>query len=97
MHTIDPTKSLKELVGRFLETSPFQKQLTAAMVRATWQKIMPKVVCNRTEKLYIQHKKLFVTITSPPLRQELQCNNHKVMELFKEAMPEYALEKIIFL
>ncbi|MBX9890617.1 MAG: DUF721 domain-containing protein [Amoebophilaceae bacterium] len=97
MHTVYPTKSLKELVGTFLETSPFQKQLTSAMIRSTWQKIMPKVVCDRTEKLYIQNKKLFVTITSAPLRQELQFNNHKVIDLFKEAMPEYALEKIIFL
>ncbi|WP_419241407.1 DciA family protein [Cardinium endosymbiont of Nabis limbatus] len=97
MHDSHQTKSLKELVNRFLETSPFQKQLTAAMVRSVWQTTMPKVVCDRTEKLYIHHNKIFLKITSAPLRHELKFNKDKILMMLHEAMPNTVLEDVVFL
>ena len=97
MHTIHQIQSLKELVDNFFETSPFQKQITTAMVRSVWYKIMPKVVCNRTEKIYIHNEKLFVTITSAALRYELQFSKNKIMTLLKEAMPKTFFQDIVIL
>lgn len=90
-------KSLKELVNRFLETSPFQKQLTSAMARAAWHKTMPKAVCDRTEKLYIHDNKVFFKITSAPLRHELQFNKDRILIMLHEAMEGASLQDVVFL
>lgn len=97
MHEDNQTKSLKELVNKFLEISPFQKQLTEAMVRGAWHKHMPKVVCDRTEKLYVHHNKLFVKIVSAPLRHELKFNKDKMLEMLHQSMANRLLDDVVFL
>ncbi|MGI2257137.1 DciA family protein [Candidatus Cardinium hertigii] len=97
MNDLEHAKSLKELVHRFLKTSPFQKQLTAAMVRTAWHKTMPKVVCNRTEKLYVHHNKIFLKITSAPLRHELKLNKDKILTALHGEMAHTLLQDVIFL
>jgi len=89
--------SLKDLINKFLENNPSQQQLTAARIRFSWHKVMPKVVSDRTEKITIQQHTLYVTITSAPLRQELQLNKAHVMALLKDDIPYFSIEKIIFL
>jgi hypothetical protein len=97
MNVPHQTQSLKELVNKFLETSPFQRQLTTAMVSSVWQKAMPKTVCDRTEKIYIHNEKLFLKITSAALRHELQFSKDKILSLLKEAMPKALLQDVVFL
>lgn len=97
MNDLHHTKSLKELVGRFIEASPFQRQLTAAMVRVAWHKTMPKVICDRTEKLYVHDNKIFLKITSAPLRHDLKLNKDKVLTMLHAAMPNTLLQDVIFL
>ena len=97
MNHSDQTKSLKELVNRFIESSPFQRQLTTAMVRVAWHKTMPKVVWDRTEKLYTHENKLFLKITSAPLRHELKLNKDTILTRLHEAMSNTVLQDIVFL
>ncbi|WP_250238154.1 DciA family protein [Cardinium endosymbiont of Oedothorax gibbosus] len=97
MHDAHQTRSLKELMNIFLETSPFQKQLTAAMVRSAWHKTMPKVVCDRTENLYVHHNKIFLKITSAPLRHELKFNKDKILMMLHADMPNTLLRDVVFL
>ncbi|ROT47572.1 DUF721 domain-containing protein [Candidatus Cardinium hertigii] len=91
------TQSLKELVNRFLETSPFQRQLETAMVRSTWYKVMPKIICDRTLEMYVYNNKLFLKITSSALRHELRFNKDKILDLLKEAMPHTRLQDVVLL
>ncbi|TDG95532.1 DUF721 domain-containing protein [Cardinium endosymbiont of Culicoides punctatus] len=97
MQNSNQTQSLKELLNRFIETSPFQKQITAASIRTVWQKAMPKTVCDRTEKLYYYNDKIFLKITSAALRHELQFNKDKIIALLKENIPKIAIQDIVFL
>ena len=91
------TQSLKELINKFLVVSPFQRQLTTAMARYKWHTMMPKIICEKTAKLYVHHNKIFLKITSAPLRHELQCNKTKLFASFQEAMPNIPFQDIVFL
>lgn len=97
MKELSQAQSLKELLSRFIETSPFQKQITTATVRSVWQKTMPKTVCDRTEKLYVYNNKIFLKINSAALRHEFQFNKDKILALLQESMPKTLLEDVIFL
>lgn len=97
MNEGDPTKSLKDLIQRFFTTAPFQKQLTLALLRSTWYRTMPKVVGDRTEKLYIRHNKIYLKITSAALRQELQLNKEKIFTLLQKATPTTPFHDVVFI
>ncbi|MDD9139427.1 MAG: DUF721 domain-containing protein [Candidatus Cardinium sp.] len=84
---MDHLFSLKELMHQFLETSPFQKQLATAKVRAIWHTTMPTSIHAKTEKIYLHHNKVFLKITSAALRQELRFHKNKILKLFQEAIP----------
>ena len=48
----------------------------------SWQEIMGKPIADRTENLFIKEKKLFVKLSSAPLRQELNLSKTKILEYF---------------
>lgn len=97
MSDLNQTQSLKELVNRFLENAPCQRQLTRAMVRSAWHKTMPKIICDRTEKIYVHHHKIFLKITSAALRHELQFSKDKILALLQDSIPNTLLQDVIFL
>ncbi|AWN81969.1 DciA family protein [Candidatus Cardinium hertigii] len=84
---MDHLFSLKELTHKFLETSPFQKQLATAKVRAIWHTSMPTSIHDRTEKIYLHHNKVFLKINSAALRHELRFHKNKILKLFQETIP----------
>jgi predicted nucleic acid-binding Zn ribbon protein len=63
---------------------------------ASWPKLMGKTIADRTSNLYIKDKKLFVKITSGPVKKELQLNKSKVMALIETEVGKGVVEEIIF-
>jgi hypothetical protein len=57
---------------------------------------MGKTIADRTSNLYIKDKKLFVKITSGPVKKELQLNKSKVMALIETEVGKGVVEEIIF-
>ncbi|WP_339044413.1 DciA family protein [Cardinium endosymbiont of Tipula unca] len=85
------------MLNRFIDTSPFQQQITTARARSVWRKTMPKTVCDRTEKLYVYNNKIFLKINSAALRHDFQFNKDKILALLQESMPKTLLQDVIFL
>lgn len=90
-------KSLDDLLKKYFQQYPFQKQLTNAMVRSVWKQMMSMAICNRTEKIYVFQNKVFIKINSPVLRNELQFGKHKILAYFKKYMPSISLQDVVIL
>ncbi|MDH5396529.1 MAG: DUF721 domain-containing protein [Cyclobacteriaceae bacterium] len=63
---------------------------------ASWGKIMGKAVEKRTSKVYIQNRKLFVELTSAPLKNELSMSKMKVLKLLEEEMGQAVVDDVVF-
>lgn len=64
---------------------------------ASWPTLMGKTIADRTGNLYIKDKKLFVKISSGPVKKELQLNKSKVIALIESEVGKGIVDEVVFL
>jgi predicted nucleic acid-binding Zn ribbon protein len=84
--------AFQDLLKSYRLEDTFQEKL----LLASWPTLMGKTIADRTANLYIKDKKLFVKITSGPVKKELQLNKSKVMALIETEVGKGVVEEIIF-
>ncbi|MGY6520291.1 MAG: DUF721 domain-containing protein [Mongoliitalea sp.] len=67
-----------------------------ALIQA-WPEIMGKTVASRTTSVFIKDKKLFATISSGPVKQELRMNQSKLIQLIQERFGKELIEEVVIL
>ncbi|WP_304518221.1 DUF721 domain-containing protein [Cecembia rubra] len=100
----------KDHTGRKKEVAPMQEAFEELLkayrlkdkfderqVIQAWPEIMGNTVAKRTESLYVRDKKLFVKISSGPVKKELSMNRSKVLELIGSRFGEEVILEVIFL
>jgi predicted nucleic acid-binding Zn ribbon protein len=75
-----------------LEDKFKEKQLTSS-----WGDIVGRTIADRTSSVYIKDKKLFVKISSGPIKKELMLNRSKVLVLIEERVGKGVVEELICL
>ena len=89
--------TLQEVLQQMKQSSPHKHKFEEAMLVCAWKAVMPKVVCKRTERIFCKQGKLFVQLSSAPLRQELRLNKSKVLALLRAHVQECSLLDVVFL
>jgi len=100
----------KDYSGRKREVAPMQEafeellkayrlkdKFDERLLVQSWPEMMGNTVASRTTSLYVKEKKLFVKISSGPVKQELSMNRSKVMEIIENRFGKSVIEEIIFL
>ena len=62
-----------------------------------WEKIMGKPIAMKTQQLYFKDGKLFVRLTSAPLKHELNMSKSKVIELLNTEAGGDVVKDVVFL
>jgi Dna[CI] antecedent, DciA len=89
--------TLQEALQQMRQLSPHRYKLEEATLICAWKVAMPEVVRKRTERMFYKQGKLFVQLSSAPLRQELQINKNKLIELLRAHVRECTLVDVVFL
>jgi len=100
----------KDHTGRKKEVAPLQEAFTELLkayrlkdkfderlVIQAWPELMGKTVSSRTNSLFVKDKKLFVKISSGPVKSELSMNRSKVLELIENRFGKGVIEEVVFL
>tara|TARA_B110000263_G_C15282182_1_gene498854 strand:- start:484 stop:777 length:294 start_codon:yes stop_codon:yes gene_type:complete len=66
---------IKDLTSQLFERNKISKNVLEAKIQNTWEKLMGNNVTKRTKTIFIKDSKLFIKISSSPLKNEL--NNSK--------------------
>jgi predicted nucleic acid-binding Zn ribbon protein len=61
----------------------------------SWEKVMGSPIAKRTSKIYIKDKKLFVYLTSAPLKHKLSMSKDKVLLLLTKEFGESLINEVI--
>ena len=69
------TLSINDLTREFYNKDKFKKEIIKVEIIKTWNKITSPEIQIRTKKILLKENKLYIKITSSPLRNELA--NHK--------------------
>ena len=85
--------AIKELLKFYQLESKFNE----TYIIAHWEKIMGITIASRTEKIYYKDKRLFVKLSSSPLKKDLILSKQKIIDLLNASIGENVTEDVIFL
>ena len=91
------TASLKDAIDELLNVYKLRGKYNETHVITAWNRLMGPMISNRTGKIFIKNKKLYVQINSAPLKNELLMSRTKIVEMLNRDASEQVLEEVIFL
>ncbi len=91
------SQSLKEAIESLLKVYQLQHKFQETFISANWEQIVGKPIAARTSEVYAKNGKLFLKISSAPLKKELLITKQKLIEVVNKAADQNIIEEIIFL
>ena|SRR5690554_1184366 len=88
---------LKDVFEELLQHYALKERFDERKVVSEWADIMGHTVAKRTTSLFVKEKKLYVKLTSGPIKKELMMNKTKVLVLISERFGQDVIEDIVFL
>ena len=86
-----------ESIKGLLKAYRLQGKLNEVTLVQRWEEIMGKPIAIKTKELYFRDSKLFVRLTSAPLKHELNMSKTKVMEILNRAIGDEVVKEVVFL
>ncbi len=90
-------RNIKKAFQDMLQNYKLDSRYTATVIQTSWEKLMGKPIASRTSKISLYNKKLKVTITSAPLKNELNMSKSKILELLEKEFGKGVIEEIVFI
>ncbi len=86
-------EALKDMLNKYRLNS----KLNQTRVKSHWEKLMGPSISRYTKDIVIRRKKLFVTLESSPLKQELSLGKEKIRKLINEELGEDFIKEVVIL
>ncbi len=88
---------LKDVFEELLQAYSLKDRYDEKKVISGWGELMGNTVSKRTTELSVRNKKLYVKLSSGPIKKELMMNKSKVIQLIAEKFGNSIIEDIVFL
>lgn len=88
---------LKDGITALLRAYRIQGKLNEVTVVASWEKVMGKAVAMKTQQVYVSNSKLFVRLSSAPLKHELVMAKTQVLKNLNAEVGEDIIKEVVFL
>lgn len=86
---------LGEVLREFLEVYKLKSRLQQTQIQAVWARAMGAAIAKYTTEIKLRNGKLYLTITSASLRQELAFGREKIRKIINEELGEEAVEEVV--
>lgn len=90
----DP-KSLKDILGNFVEENKLQKGMDKVDVAEAWMTVMGPAISNYTTQIKLDGDRLLIQLSSSVLRQELSYGIEKIISNLNEELGRTVVKKLI--
>jgi len=80
---------IKSAIDELLKSYHLDEKMGQVKLVNSWEEIMGKAVAHRTTELIIRDKKLYVSLSSASLRQELFQSRDKILGLLNDAVGKH--------
>lgn len=88
---------IKDIFEELLQAYSLKDRYNERKVITAWGEIMGNTVSKRTSELSVRDRKLYVKLSSGPVKKELMMNKSKVLQLIADKFGNDTIEDIIFL
>jgi predicted nucleic acid-binding Zn ribbon protein len=87
--------SLKDVLKDMVETYRLKNRLNQTKIQQLWSSVMGNSISRHTSDLRVRKNKLYITIESAPLRQELAFGRDKIRRMMNQELGEEYLEEVV--
>jgi predicted nucleic acid-binding Zn ribbon protein len=95
MH-LENQHSLKDVLKDMVDTMKWKEHLNETKVREVWKEKMGTTINQYTKEISLRKGKLYITLTSAPLKHELSYEKEKIQGMMNaELGSKYVTEVII--
>lgn len=88
-------RPLKDIIGECLEDLNIRRILKEKQIITQWENILGKAISNRTRKVFIKNRTLYVQLNSSVVRAELMMIKQAILEKVNEIAGEKLIDNII--
>ena len=85
--------AIKQLLKQFHIDAKFDE----ANVVSSWERLVGKPIARRTKKVFIRNHVLFVELTSPSLKHDLNYSKSNILELFQKEFGKDVIREIVLM
>ncbi len=89
------TQALGEVIQKYLEAMDIDGKLKEVRLIKSWESVVGKMISNKTTKLFIKDKKLFVYLNSSIARNELSMIKDDLLTRLNQQAGEEIIEDIV--
>ena len=86
---------LNEALKLFLRQYKYRSLLDQVRIKTLWEKLMGPSVTSLTSEIRLHNRKVYITIVSAPLRQELSYSTEKIRTLFNEHLGDEIVADVV--
>jgi len=91
------TIQLKDGLEALVRAYRLGGKLSEVSLVASWERVMGKAVALKTKEVYVSKGKLFVRLTSAPLKHELVMAKTRVLDLLNAEAGTVVVSEVVFL
>ena len=84
-------QAIRDLLNSYRLSSKYDE----ANIIESWERLVGKPIANRTKKIYIRNKVLFVEFDSPTMRHDFSLHKIEVLEVFRKEFGDGVITEII--
>ena len=88
-------QSLKDVLKDLVETYRLKSKLNQTRINSLWEKLMGNSISRYTKEIKVRKNKLYLTIESAPLRQELSFGRDKIKRMLNEELGEDYIHEVV--
>lgn len=88
-------QTIREAVDELLKTYKLDEKMLQVKLVNSWEKVMGAVVAKRTTEIKIIGRKLYVSLNSAALRQELFQARQRIAEMLNEEVGAVVVEEVV--
>ena len=89
-------QTLGEAIKEMIETYRLEGRLNEVKLIGAWEKVAGKMISRHTKDLHIKSKKLYVSLDSPALKNELNFSREKIVKALNDAVGQQVIDEIVF-
>jgi len=93
----DNSHNLGDAIREMIEAYGLKPKLSEARLVESWNAVVGEMIQKHTKDLYIRHRKLYVRIDSPALKNELTYSRTTILEKLNETAGGKVIDEIVFL
>jgi hypothetical protein len=91
------TSTVGEAMRELLDTYQLRAKYDQTQLINSWERLMGAPIASRTDKIFISDRKLYVKLSSAPLKHELNMSKSKILAIFLREFGEVIVEDVVFL